>query len=97
MESMYDRQPACPKRTTGFLLMLKSVSPIIIVCSMLPGLAVIVNLKSDKNVHIIIDLFIFVSKKSLNVKWKCHYKSLFLGRVELQEPWPMLWVNGHYK
>ena len=55
-------------KTTVFLLLLKSVSPIIIVYSMLSGLAVILHLKYDKNVYIIITLFIFVSKKSLNFK-----------------------------
>ena len=35
---------------------------------MLPGLAVILRLKYDKKVYISINLFIFVSKKSLNYK-----------------------------
>ena len=42
---MYVRQPAVPKKPTGFLLVLKSVSPYSILSddagSMLPGLAVI--------------------------------------------------------
>ena len=53
---------------------------------MFPGLAVILHLKYDKNVYIIINLFIFVTKKSIQVK-----KSLFLGTVDLQEPSQIIW------
>ena len=73
MESMYVRQPVGPNnKYTGFLLVLKSVSPSLSegAGSMLPGLAGILHLKKDRNVYILINLFILVSKKPLNFKWK---------------------------
>ena len=81
MDSIYVRQPASPSKTRAYWFYASVEVSVAIALlsecagSMLPGLAVILHSKYDKTVYIIINLFIFISKKSL-----------FLERVDLQDP-----------